>query len=151
MLYRRRREFPAALAALIAAVVVFPLAFLLGRGTAPQPSLSAELTPAITAVQQAQGTLDVVDLEYARAAGGKPGGAPEAGASLAAARDAARTGLGDLDEAGDLARLYPDRARAARSDFEALIRAIDRRATVATVKTLTSRLRTDLAALIPAL
>jgi len=151
MLYRRHRDFPAYLAALITAVVVFPLAFLLGRGTAPTPSLSSELTPAIYAVQQAQGTLDVVDLEYTRAAGKQPGATPQPGASLTAARDAARSGLADLDNANDLARLYPDRARAARADFEALIRAIDQHAAVDAVHTLTGALRSDLAALIPAL
>jgi len=151
MLYRRHRAFPAYLAALIAVVVVLPLGFLVGRGTAPKPSLAAELAPALSAVQQAQGTLDVVDLEYARAAGGRTGGTPEPGASLTAARDAARQGLQDLDQARDLARLYPERARAARADFEALLRAIDQRSAVDAVHTLTKTLRSDLAALTPAL
>ncbi len=151
MLYRRQRDFPAYLVALITAVVLFPLGFLLGRGTAPTPSLSTDLTPSIYAVQQAQGTLDVVDLEYARAAADQPGDIPKPGASLTAARDAARSGLQDLARATDLARLYPSRARAARADFEALVRAIDQRADGDAVRTQTTQLRGDLAALIPAL
>jgi hypothetical protein len=149
MLYRRQRHFPAYLAALITAVVVVPLAFLLGRGTAPSPSLATQLTPSIYAVQHAQGTLDVVDLEYARAAA--DGTAAQPGVSLTAAKDAATRGLDDLDQATDLARLYPDRARQARADFEALLRAIDRHSAVEEVKTLTGALRADLAALVPAL
>lgn len=151
MLYRRQRRFPAALAALVTAVVVFPLGYFIGRGTAPNPDLATELTPAIYAVQHAQGTLDIVDLEYARASAGQPGDVPVSGASLTAAADAARRGLADLDQAVDLARLYPDRARAARSDFEALVRAVERRASADEVRTLTGELRGDLAALIPAL
>jgi hypothetical protein len=149
MLYRRQRHFPAYLAALITAVVVVPLAFLLGRGTAPSPSLATQLTPSIYAVQHAQGTLDVVDLEYARAV--PDGAAAQPGASLTAAKDAARRGLDDLDQATDLARLYPDRARQARADFEALLRAIDRHSALDEIKTLTGALRADLAALVPAL
>lgn len=151
MLYRRHRAFPAYLAALLTAAVVFPVAFLLGRGSAPAPSLSSELAPSIDLVQHAQGTLDVVDLEYARAASQRSASAPEPGPSLTAARDAARKGLDDLDGANTLARLYPDRARTARAAFEALIRAIDQRAPLDAVRTLTGQLRTDLAALVPAL
>jgi len=151
MLYRRQRRFPPALAAVIAAVVVFPLGYLVGRGTAPAPDLATELTPSIYAVQHAQGTLDIIDLEYARASADQPGAVAQPGASLSAAGDAARRGLADLDQAVDLARLYPDRARTARSDFEALLRAIDRRAPLDEVRTLTGELRADLAALIPAL
>ncbi len=151
MLYRRQRHFPAYLAVLITAVVVFPLAFLLGRATAPTPSLATQLTPSIYAVQHAQGTLDVVDLEYARATGGGQSAGAQTGDSLTAAKDAARRGLDDLDQATDLSRLYPDRARQARADFEALLRAIDRRAALDEVKTLTGALRADLAAIVPAL
>lgn len=151
MLYRRQRQFPASLAVLIAAVVVFPLGFLIGRGTAPAPDLSTELTPSIYAVQHAQGTLDIVDLEYARAAKGHPSGTPQPGPSLTAARHAATTGLEDLGQAIDLARLYPNRSRTAHSDFEALIRAIDRRASLDQIHTLTGEIRADLAALLPPL
>lgn len=151
MLYRRQRHFPAYLAALITAVVVFPLAFLLGRGTAPTPGLATQLTPSIYAVQHAQGTLDVVDLEYARATDGGQSLAARPGENLTAAEDAARRGLDDLDQATDLARLYPDRARQARADFEALLRAIGRRAGLDEVKTLTGALRADLVGLVPAL
>ena len=151
MLYRRQRHVSPALVALITAAVVFPLAYFLGRGTAPSPDLSTELTPAIYAVQHAQGTLDVVDLEYARATGNVATAQPQPGSSLTAAGDAARRGLTDLDQAIDLARLYPDRARTARADFEALVRAIDRRAPLGEVQDLTDSLRTDLAALVPAL
>ncbi len=151
MLYRRQRRFPTALAVIVTAVVVFPLGYFVGRGTAPNPDLASELTPAIYAVQHAQGTLDVVDLEYARAAAGQPGDVPVSGSSLAAATAAARQGLADLDQAVDLARLYPDRARTARSDFEALVQAVERRASLDEIRTLTGELRGDLAALIPAL
>lgn len=151
MLYRRQRHLPPYLVAAITAVIVFPLAFVLGRSTKPSPTLSAQLTPSLYAVQQAQGTLDVVGLEYARATGGQIGAQPQPGPSLTAARDAARKGLDDLDRATDLTRLYPNEARTARADFEALIRAIDQRAPLGTVRTLTGELRSDLAALVPAL
>ncbi len=151
MLYRRQRRFPTALAVIVTAVVVFPLGYFVGRGTSPNPDLASELTPAIYAVQHAQGTLDVVDLEYARAAADQPGDVPVSGSSLTAATAAARQGLADLDQAVDLARLYPDRARTARSDFEALVQAVERRASLDEIRTLTGELRGDLAALIPAL
>ena len=151
MLYRRQRHFPAGLAALISAAVLFPLGFLLGRATAPAPDLASELTPSIYAVQHAQGTLDIVTLEYARAAAGSATGTPHPGASLTAAREAAQRGLSDLVQATDLARLYPNRAHTARADFEALIAAIDKRAPLAEIRTLTGVLRVDLAALVPAL
>ncbi|MEJ2288875.1 MAG: hypothetical protein P8Y02_09575 [Deinococcales bacterium] len=151
MLYRRQRHVSPILVAAITAIVVFPLAFFLGRDTAPTPRLASELTPAIYAVQHAQGTLDVVDLEYARAAGNVATARPQAGASLSAAKSAAQRGLADLDQATDLARLYPDRARTARADLEALLRAIDRRAPLGEVQSLTDTLRADLAALVPAL
>lgn len=150
MLYRRQRTFPTYLAVAIATVVVFPLGFLVGRISTTAPDLTTELTPAIYAVQHAQGTLDIVDLEYARAAGDGPD-RPQPGASLTAAREAAQRGLDDLDQATDLARLYPDRARKARADFEALIRALAQRAPLGDVRNLTTALRADLAALVPAL
>jgi hypothetical protein len=151
MLYRRQRNVSPTLVALITAVVVFPGAFFLGRGTAPSPNLSTELTPAIYSVQHAQGTLDVIDLEYARATGQVATGQPQPGASLTAAQDAARRGLTDLDQAIDLARLYPEKARTARADFEALLRAIDRHAPLGEIRDLTDALRIDLSALVPAL
>lgn len=147
MLYRRERRFPAWLAALLAVVVALPAGFLAGRAGAPSPDLAALLAADVQQLRDAQGTLDIVALEYARA---DLGGA-SAAASLDAATAAVRRGLDGLDRASQLARLYPERARAARSDFEALLRAVQGRSARQDVDALIRALRADLSALQPPL
>ncbi len=150
MLYRRERKFPAWLAALIAAVVVFPIAFFVGRGTAPSPELGDLLMPSVQAVRSAEGALDIVALEYARATDPDTD-AQGALASGQAALAAARKGAAELERARDLASINPAGMESARAAFRTLVRALEDGAEPSDVLDLKDSVATTLDALVPAL
>ncbi len=150
MLYRRERRIPIWLVLVATLVVALPLGFVLGRLSSPRPSLADLLQPSIDAVREAQGTLDIVELEYARAR--SPDGASDTKGSRAseeAAAEAAARGLARLRSASALATLYPAAVRDAEAAFERLHRDIVAKAPVAEVDADVRGLRGDLADLRP--
>jgi hypothetical protein len=145
MLYRKRRQVPPALVAAAAAVVALPAGFLIGRASAPSPTLKDLLRPADAVVRAAQGGLEIVALEYPRALAG-------ATASRDAALKAVRDALDGLETRSDVLDVVaPDANRAAREQLETLSGLIGALAPQARVEAQLERARAALASLRPRL
>lgn len=140
MLYRKQRGplNPGLLAAI--SLVALLLGFGAGRLSAPRSTLADLLSPSLGHLRQASGALDIVGLEYARAASGN---APSLQASLRAARQAGA----ELADATPLRQLYPGAAVRAARALSTLEGAVQRKASDAEVQRLLGEARTALAGL----
>jgi hypothetical protein len=144
MLYRRERHLSPWLVALVTALLVLPLGFWLGRGSAPEPTLTEVLQPSLDLVREVDGALDIVLLEYERAHSGSQ-------ASLEAARSAAHRSEERLKNAALLRALYPVSYKQAMDSLRSLSDAIVAQTSVGQVEHLVRQLRDELVELQPQL
>ncbi len=142
MLYRRERRIAPWLVALVTAVLVLPLGFWWGRSSAPEPTLAEVLQPSLNELREASGALDIVLLEYERAATGSR-------ESLEAARNAVKFSKERFGNVTTLRVLYPAAYQRGVATLQDLKAALAEQAPVPQVEDLVERLRSELDALEP--
>ena len=140
-LYRQARGSGARTAAIavVAALAAGIAGYLIGRETAPEPTLSEQIAEAREAARPALSSLELVSIEYAQGVGGQ--GADAAPTELEAAVDHAAAAAAALDDAEGLSEVDPAGLEAARAAIEELEAAIQERASAAEVRELVARAR----------
>ncbi len=140
-LYReaRRSRARTALVVVVVALLAGLGGYLLGRETAPEPTLSELIPDAREQARPALSSLELVEIEYAQ--GVDASGDVAAPTELEAAGDHAAAAAAALDAAGDLSAVDPagiDAAAGAIAELQAAIRA---EATQAEVRSLVADAR----------
>jgi hypothetical protein len=131
---RARTAVVVAVIALVGAVA----GYLIGRATAPDPSLAEQIADARASAEPALKSLELVDIEYPQAFEESATGGPT---ELQAALDHAEAAASALEDAGDLSAVDPAGLEDAQAAVERVEAAINRRADTNEVDELVAQAR----------